>query len=602
MVQERNRILKLLFALTVTTSLLFSLAFADSVKETINIVLVELNKVFRTIDNAAALKLAAKRDELPKMIASYTTEIQPTLLNEVNEMQSNIDEHKAITGLTTGVPIWPTSAQMMSHVNPLIDATYDLSYKALLADGLTPYLTEAEHVAKELAEFIKNQQGNPPEGTPTPGATPTRTPCITCLRFEVGTSAITAMGMGDGTTAMPPTASLIKAINMLKTDAASIRAGAASIGRYRVAGASSAAAIAQNIAAVSSKLQTLRNQHTIVVGAVEGLIIGLDRLLERSQDMAQRYDYFSQEYADDLINKANQLLETDATERLDQEAEFLDFLRGEFEVALRSIVLKEGAEPGMLAFQIASDLPKKVAERIAQAQSAVIGLAGKAATSRQAAEKFWFEFFRHKCRHCFHEDITAGTISPIYAMADEFKRLSSPEYLLTQLNIDVERDLRLVLELDKAIILPETQAKVKALAESASKAVAKLFPAGSAAPSVPQMRFGGGCGNYVQDPNSAAFNFINPDDFKKGIDEVNQGAKKLSRELERRQKNGTVTCAPSDTKCLKKAKKAAKKLKLIKSVKGKVNKRISRILKELPVHLNKAYFNSYGKYPHQPFR
>jgi hypothetical protein len=600
MVQERNRIFKLLLALTVTTSLLFSLAFADSVKQTISIVLAELNRVFRSIDNAAALKLAAKRDEIPNQIASYTVSIQPTLLNEVNEIQANIDEHKALTGLTSGVPLWPTKEQMMSNVNPLVDATYDLSYQALRADGLMPYLAEAEHVANELGEFVKGQQ--PGEGTPTPVATPTRTPCVVCLKYDGGASGIMAMGDSGGSAASPPTASLIKAINILKTDAAKIRAGAASIDRYRVSGASSAAAIAQNISSVSSKLQALRGQHTIVDGAVEGLITGLDRLLERSQDMAQRYDYFNQGYADDLIDKANQLLETDATARLEDEASFLDFLRGEFEVALKSIVLKEGAEPGMLAFQIVSELPKKVAERIAQAQSAVGGLVEKATSARQAAEKFWFEYFRHFCRHCFHEVIASSAINPIYDMADEFKRLSKPEYLLTQLNIDVEKDMRGVLALDKEIILPDTEAKVRALAESASRSVAELFPPGSPAPAVPQMRFSGVCGQYVPDPNSSAFNFVNPDDFNKSLEKANNGAKKLARELNRRKQNGFANCAPSDKPCIKKAQKAAKKLKLVKKVKGKISKRVKRIIKELPVHLNKAYFNSYGKYPYRPFR
>jgi hypothetical protein len=604
MVQERNRIIKLLLALTVTTSLLFSLAFADSVKQTINIVLAELNRVFRSIDNAAALKLAAKRDEIPKQIASYTESIQPTLLHEVNEIQANIDEHKELTGLTSGVPLWPTKEQMMSHVNPLVDATYDLSYQALLADGLMPYLAETEHIEKELAEFLKNQQPTPGPGdpTPTPIATPTRTPCVFCLRYDGGSAGIIAMGDGGSSTASPPTASLIKGINMLKADAAKIRAGAASIGRYRVGGASSAAGIAKSLSSVSSQLQALRGQHTIVDGAVEGLITGLDRLLERSQDMAQRYDYFNQGYADALVDKANQLLETNATERLDKEADFLDFVRGELEVALKSIVLKEGAEPGMLAYQIVKELPKKVAERIAAAQSAVGGLVDKATTERQAAEKFWFEYFRHFCRHCFHEVIASSAINPIYDMADEFKRLSKPEYLLTQLNIDAQKDIMGVVALDKAFILPDTEAKVRALAESASRSVAQLFPPGSPAPAVPQMRFSGACGQYVPDPNSAAFNFINPDDFNKSLEKANNGAKRLSRELNRRKQNGFANCAPSHKPCIKKAQKAAQKLKLVKKVKGKISKRVKRIIKELPVHLNKAYFNSYGKYPYRPFR
>ena len=185
-------------------------------------------------------------------------------------------------------------------------------------------------------------------------------------------------------------------------------------------------------------------------------------------------------------------------------------------------------------------------------------------------------------------------------MADEFKNLGTPRYLLTQLNNDLAADLLDTIIAEDILLNEKTAERIAYFAQDA----AEFYPdlGSSPLPGIPQMRFSQECGVYLPDPNSSAVSVFDPSQITTDIARISKRARRLARELKRRKANGSVNCAPSDTKCLKKVRRAERKRKQKARVKKAATKYTKRFLKDLPANLNRAYFNLYGEYPHKPYR
>lgn len=540
---------------------------ADLLTGQIKIMLGMISDVFRTADPQAATAILNKRSALPKSMTDYYNGKRSTFQREYEEIDQNMKERQARTG-TEGIPVWPQTAELLAMLEPLVNATFNLSFQNKLAAGYAPYIPILEEIAAGL-------QPPPPAEPPAEGEPP-----------------------ADEEPFVPPIAGLQSGVAYFTAEAAKIRQGANALKGITVAGASTAEGLQQSLTAAQSRIRSAQGIHVMVDGAVEGLVSGLEKLKVIAVGMAQRYDYFNEDLVNGIVQIANDHVQNSAAQALEEVATFVDSIAKGLNDIIRGIQSgEEGAAEGAAAAVEA--YIQAVTLRKANAEAAVAGLAAKVADLETKAKNYYFEFLRDKHRHCYHEDIVSDTMQPYYSMVDEYNRLQQPAELLAEFNSGLWSDLGPeILRIDSAQTATAA-AKIEALARAAGYSTS-IPQGGDVLPSVPQGRFSGVCVEYAPDDGKL---FVSTQAYSTQVASVSSAALRINREIKRRAKvEKTAQCAPTNLKCLKRVAKQAKLKKKLEKYKTTVKSRAKKFRKQVPARLNNAYKSLYGSFPVIPYR